>query len=153
MPVTLHLTNAATSKWNLSYDLKIATVLSNDLLTWQKLNVASFLASSVAIRFPETHRRAFVTASGTEYLPFINQPILIYQADSQDELNRALRRATERKLAVGIYTESLFATKNEEDNLREIAKYQDEEQILVGIVIYGENKLVDKAIKGLKFHP
>lgn len=90
---------------------KIATVLRHDLLDWQKLNVASFLARSVAIRFPETHGQAFVTASGPEYLPFINQPILIYQARSQDELNRALRRAAERELAIGIYTKPLFATK------------------------------------------
>lgn len=34
---------------------KIAIVIKNDLLNWQKLNVSSFLASSVAIKFPETH--------------------------------------------------------------------------------------------------
>ena len=132
---------------------KIATVLRPDLLDWQKLNVASFLASSVAIRFPETHGPAFVTASDTKYLPFINQPILIYQARSQDELNRAFRRATERKLAIGIYTEPLFATKNAAENLAEIARLSDEAQSLVGIIVYGERKAVDKAIKDLKFHP
>ena len=38
-----------------TYDHKIAIVLSDDLLVWQKLNVTAFLASSVAIQFPETH--------------------------------------------------------------------------------------------------
>ena len=44
-------------------------------------------------------------------------------------------------------------SKGEEENLAEILKLPDEEQDLVGIVLYGENKQVDKAIDGLKLHP
>jgi len=36
--------------------------------------------------------------------------------------------------------------------LEEISKETDESQDLAGIVIYGLNKKVDKAIDGLKFH-
>src|SRR6185503_2441138 len=50
-------------------------------------------------------------------------------------------------------TRPLFATKGEEENLAEILKLPDEEQDLVGIVLYGENKQVDKAVDGLKLHP
>lgn len=121
--------------------------------TWQKVNVTAFLASSVAIKFPETHGKAFVNASKSEYFPFIKHPILIYQADNSSEIKRALTRAKERQLQVGIYTEGLFATKNEEENHIEIGKYSDEDQVLVGIVIYGEIKKVSKAVDGLKFHP
>ena len=39
----------------MTYANKIAVVIKDDLQTWQKLKVASFLASSVAIQFPETH--------------------------------------------------------------------------------------------------
>jgi hypothetical protein len=69
-----------------------------------------------------------------------------------EELKRALRKAKERELQIGIFIQSLFATKNEEQNLDEIAKVNDEDLDLVGIIIYGPNKTVDKAIKDLKFH-
>ena len=121
---------------------KIAMVIKTDLQDWQKLNVASFLASSVAIKFPDTHGKPFITASGSAYLPFIKQPILIFGADTDQSLKRAFERAKERGLYIGIYTEPLFATKSETENLLEIAKHTDEEQKLVGIVVFGEGKKV-----------
>ncbi len=136
----------------MSYENKIAIVIKNDLQTWQKLNVASFLASSVAIKFPDTHGNAFVNASNSVYLPFIKHPILIFGAENSEQIKRAFNRAKERELHIGIYTEPLFATKNEEENLIEIAKCTDDEQNLVGIVVYGEVKKVNKALDGLKFH-
>lgn len=135
------------------YENKIALVIKNDLQSWQKLNIASFLASSIAIKFNDTHGSEFINASGSNYLPFIKHPITIYKADSEAELKRAFNRAKERELAIGIYTEPLFATKNEAENHIEIAKHTDENQILVGIAIYGESKKVSKALDGLKFHP
>lgn len=134
------------------YDKKIAVVILNSLEDWQKLNVTSFLASSVAIAFPETHGAALVSASGTSYLPFIKHPILVYAAESDEQLIRAFNRASERSLHIGIYPKELFATKNEDGNINEIAKHSDEELNLAGIIIYGENKKVDKAIDKLKFH-
>jgi len=44
------------------YENKIAIVIKSDLKDWQKLNVVSFLAGSVAIQFPETHGKVFVDA-------------------------------------------------------------------------------------------
>jgi len=134
------------------YDHKIAIIIKNDLLDWQKLNAAAFLASSVAIQFPQTHGRAFTNASGSVYLPFIKHPILIYKAETDEQLKRTFKRAKEREINIGIYTKPLFATKNEEENHIEIGKATDEEQDLAGIVLYGENKKVDKAVDGLKFH-
>ncbi len=134
------------------YENKIAIVIRGDLEQWQKMNVAAFLASAVAIKFPDTHGRPFINASGTEYLPFIKHPILVYKADDRNEIHRAFTRAKERQLHIGIYTMPLFATKNEEGNLAEIAKCKEEEQELAGIILYGENKKVDKAVKDLRFH-
>lgn len=134
------------------YENKIAIVILSSLADWQKLNVTAFLASSVAIAFPETHGAALVSASGTRYLPFLKHPIMVYSADSEEKLKRAYSRATERGLYLGIYTRELFATKNEEGNIAEIGKHSDLELNLSGIVIYGENKKVDKAIDKLKFH-
>jgi hypothetical protein len=133
------------------YPNKIALVIREDLLPWQKLNVSAFLASAIAIAIPNTHGRPFVNKSGT-YLPFIKHPMLIYSAPTAERINRAFMRAKERELQIAIYTKPLFATKGEEENLQEIAKYSDEDQDLVGIAIYGENKKVDKALDGLKLH-
>ncbi len=117
-----------------------------------KLNVASFLASAVAIKFPDTHGKSFINASNSEYLPFIKHPILIFKADTDAEIKRAFKRAKERELNIGIYTAPLFATKSEEENLIEIAKCNDDDQNLVGIIIYGDLKKVNKALDGLRFH-
>lgn len=134
------------------YENKIAIVIRKDLKDWQKMNVVAFLSSSIAIAFPETHGNAFVNASGSIYLPFLKIPIMIYAANSTDEINRAFKRAKERELAIGIYTEALFSTKCEEENLIEISKANDNDQVLVGIVVYGKNKKVKKTLNGLKFH-
>lgn len=134
------------------YENKIAIVLSNGLAQWQKLNVTAFLASSISIAFPETHGAPLVSGSGTQYLPFLKHPILIYAAETDEQLMRAFNRATERELHIGVYTKGLFATKNEEGNLLEIGRHTDSELDLVGIIMYGPNKKVDKAIDKLKFH-
>ena len=134
------------------YYHKIAIVLSADLLDWQKLNVTAFLASAVAIQFPDTHGQPFVSASGSRFLPFLKHPILVYRADGPAEVRKAFERGRERGVHLGIYPRGLFATKNEAENLLEIARQTDEELELVGLVLYGENKQVDKALKGLKFH-
>jgi hypothetical protein len=134
------------------YPDKIAVVIKDDLATWQKLNVTAFLASSVAIAFPDTHGKPLINAQGQTYLPFMIHPVLVYKADNDAQLKRAFARAKDRGLHIGIYTSGQFATKNEQENLAEIAKYTDEELTLVGIVVYGENKKVDKALDGLKFH-
>lgn len=134
------------------YDNKIAIVIMDDLLTWQKLNITAFLAGSVAIRLPETHGAELVSASGTAYLPFFKQPILIYKADTGDQLIRAFNRAKDRQLHMGIYTRNHFSTKTEAENIAEIARHTDGNLDLVGIIVYGPNKKVDKALDGLRFH-
>jgi hypothetical protein len=135
------------------YANKIAIVILSHLASWQKLNVTSFLASSIAIAFPETHGSPLVSATGTAYLPFMKHPVLIYSAESEEQIKRAFNRAKDRELNIGIYTKGLFATKDEGGNLVEIAKHADDELDLSGIIIYGENKKVDKALDKLKLHP
>jgi hypothetical protein len=136
----------------MEYENKIAIILKNDLANWQKLNVTAFLASSIAIQFPETHGISFVNASNSQFLPFIKQPILIYKADTDAELRKVFNKAKEKSLHIGIYIEPLFSTKNAEENYIEISKYTDETQVLIGIIIYGETKKVYKALGGLKLH-
>ncbi|QEM14008.1 DUF2000 domain-containing protein [Mucilaginibacter rubeus] len=132
--------------------VKIAIVIKDQLATWQKLNVTAFLASSVAIAHPDTHGAELITASGNNYMPFMKYPVLVYKADTGAQLQRAFNRAKERGLHIGIYTQGLFATKTETDNLSEIASHTDADLDLVGIVVYGESKKVDKALDGLRLH-
>ncbi|MCW1962622.1 DUF2000 domain-containing protein [Chryseobacterium viscerum] len=134
------------------YDKKVAIVIKDDLLPWQKLNVASFLAGSIAIEFPETHGEKFITADQETFLPFIKHPTLVYKAETTEKIQRAFRRSKDRDLAIGIYTRQLFETRSGEENVLEIAKHRADELDLVGIIVYGENKKVDKALDGLKFH-
>ncbi|MGF7037249.1 DUF2000 family protein [Mucilaginibacter lappiensis] len=134
------------------YDNKIAIVIKDDLQSWQKLNVTAFLASSVAIKFPETHGKSLVSASGSTYLPFFKHPILVYKADTDDQIKRAFARAKDRELNIGIYTHAQFGTRNEEQNVTEIGSRTDDELDLVGLIVYGPNKKVDKALDGLRFH-
>ncbi|SHM22443.1 DUF2000 domain-containing protein [Mucilaginibacter sp. OK098] len=134
------------------HDNKIVIIVKDDLKSWQKLNVTAFLASAIAIEFPELHGRHLITASSNKYLPFLKQPVLVYKAEDINQMQRVFKRAKERELHIGIYSSQLFETMTEQDNLDETARYTDDEQDLVGLVIYGENKKVNKAIDGLKFH-
>ncbi len=134
------------------HENKIAVVVLNELATWQKLNVTAFLASSVAIAFPDTHGAPLVNASGSAYLPFMKQPVLVYKADTVEQLKRAFNRAKERELCMGVYIKEYFATKAEQENITEIARFTDEQLNLAGIIIYGDTKKVDKAIDKLKLH-
>ncbi|WP_184547349.1 DUF2000 domain-containing protein [Mucilaginibacter sp. FT3.2] len=134
------------------YDNKIAIVIKDELLTWQKLNVTAFLASAVAIKLPETHGGALISGSGTTYLPFMKQPVLIYKADTTEQIKRAFNRAKDRNLQIGVYTNPHFATKTEDENIAEMARHTDNNLDLVGIIVYGPNKMVDKTLDGLKFH-
>src|SRR5690348_3412959 len=124
------------------YDKKVAIVLEDELLPWQKLNVVSFLAGSIAIKFPETHGGDFVTADHVTFLPFIKHPVLIYKAETKDKLKRAFLRSRERNLSIGIYTRTLFNTRTGEENVSLIASQTVDNLDLVGIIIYGENKKV-----------
>ena len=93
----------------MQFDTKIAVVVRADLEPWQKLNVASFLASGIAAAFPTCIGDSYEDGSGTKYLPLIGQPILIYGADGA-ALSRALERALSRGVTPGLYTEDMFPT-------------------------------------------
>ena len=134
------------------YANKIAVVILTDLADWQKLNVTVLLASSVATYFPETHGAPLVSDTGTAYLPFLKHPILVYAADSGEQIKRAFSRAAERQVHLGIYTRDLFETKNEDGNLAAIAKHTDTDLDLVGLSSTEKIKKVDKAVDKLKFH-
>lgn len=131
---------------------KIAVVVSDELATWQRLNVTAFLVSGVAARFTETVGEDYEDASGQRYLPMFGQPVLVYVAGGES-LKAAHAKAVDRDLAVAVYTEELFATNNDVDNRAAVRAVPTEKLALVGIAVHGTRNAVDKALKGLSLHP
>lgn len=131
---------------------KIAIVVRDDLAAWQRLNVTAFLASGVAGAFPSSVGEPYEDASGTCYLPMFGQPVLVYTADLA-ALTEVRAKAVERGLAVGVYTEELFTTGNDEDNRAAVRAVPAEKLRLVGLSVHGPRNAVDKVLKGLSLHP
>jgi hypothetical protein len=135
----------------MQFDTKIAVVIRTDLEPWQKLNVAAFLAGGIAAAFPECVGEAYEDGSGTQYLPLIGQPILIYGAD-RPALTRALERALARGVKPALYTEEMFKTAHDAANRAAVKAVARGDLKLVGLAMRGERKVIDKIVDGLKFH-
>jgi hypothetical protein len=134
------------------FDTKIAVVLRDDLVTWQKTNVTAFLVSGIAGTVPDVVGEPYRDGSGNEYLPMFVQPVLVYEADAQ-ALRRAFERAVSRGVTPAVYTQELFATNHDEANRAEVANVAAENLDLVGIAFRAERKTVDKIVDRLRFHP
>jgi hypothetical protein len=135
----------------MQFDTKIALVIRADLEAWQKLNVAAFLAGGIAAAFPECVGEPYEDGSGTQYLPLIGQPILIYRAD-RPALTRALERALARGVRPAIYTEEMFKTTHDAANRAAVKAVARADLNLVGLAMRAERKVIDKIVDGLKFH-
>jgi hypothetical protein len=135
----------------MQFDTKIALVIRSDLESWQKLNVAAFLASGITATFPECVGEPYEDGSGTRYLSLAGQPILIYGAD-RPALSRALERALARDVKPAIYTEDMFKTTHDEANRAVVKAVIRADLNLVGMAVRAERKVVDKIVDGLKFH-
>jgi hypothetical protein len=135
----------------MQFDTKIAVVLRNDLLPWQRLNVTAFTVSGIAT-LVGVIGQSYEDASGRMYLPMIRQPIVIFEATGEQ-----LRAAYERALAVGaqmsIYTAELFSTKHDDANRAAVRAVQSGDLNLVGIAVCAARKAVEKLTKGLTLHP
>ncbi|WP_024577706.1 MULTISPECIES: DUF2000 family protein [unclassified Afipia] len=135
----------------MQFDTKVALVIRTDLETWQKLNVAAFLASGIAAAFPECVGAPYEDKSGTNYHALIGQPILIYGAD-RPALSRALERALVRDVKPAVYTEDMFKTTHDAANRAAVQAVIRADLNLVGLAFRAERKVVDKIVDGLKFH-
>ena len=136
----------------MQFDTKIAVVLRDDLVTWQKTNVTALLVSGIAGTVAGVVGQPYRDASGNEYLPMFVQPVLVYEADGA-ALRRAFERAISRGVTPAVYTKELFATNHDEANRAEVAKVTTKDLDLVGIAFRAERKTVDKIVDRLRFHP
>ncbi|MEZ2406085.1 DUF2000 family protein [Bosea sp. RCC_152_1] len=133
------------------YDTKIAIVVRENLATWQKLNVASFLAGGLVGASSELAGEPYQDGSGRFYGPLIRQPVLIFAA-SAEALKQVLQRAQGRGVRAHLYTHELFTTGNDVDNREAVAAVATADLDLVGLALHAERKEIDKIVKGLKLH-
>jgi hypothetical protein len=133
------------------FDTKIALIIRDDLASWQKMNVAAFLASGIAASYPESIGEPYADATGNQYLRLIGQPILIYGAD-RAALARVLERSLARGVQPALYTEEMFSTTHDAANRDAVRAVERENLNLVGLAIRAERKVIDKIVDKLRFH-
>ncbi|SKA34516.1 DUF2000 family protein [Consotaella salsifontis] len=134
------------------FDTKVAILVLDDLATWQKLNVAAFLATGIAAAAPEAMGDPYEDVAGRGFARLLGQPMLIFAA-GESELKRAHRISGEKGLSTAAYVRAMFSTGHDAAN-REVFKAEPADAPdLVGIAIRGPKKDVEKATKGARLHP
>lgn len=128
---------------------RIAITLLKGLEPWQVANVSSFLASAVSqvAGVGEVYR----DGDGTEYLPMLAVPVVVYGAKAS-RVRRTLTRALDSDVAVAIYPRGLFETYNDEDNRAVAAALSRDDLDLVGVAVVGPEEQVRGVVKGLSLH-
>lgn len=134
------------------FETKIVIIVRDELLVWQKLNVASFLSGGIAGLNSEVIGEPYRDANGTTYGSLIRQPILIFEANGEG-LGRTLKRALEHAVSAHIYTREMFATGHDEANRAVVAAIEQQHLDLVGMAFIAPRSTADKVTKGLKLHP
>lgn len=134
------------------FDTKIAVLLRDDLLTWQRLNITAFLVSGIGTLIPEAIGEPYEDAGGVRYLSMFRQPVLVFEG-SGALLRAAHGRALGRRLPVSVFTSDLFATGNDRDNRAAVRAVATERLDLVGMAVHGPRNAVDKVLKGATMHP
>ena len=134
------------------FDTKVALIVRDDLASWQRLNVAAFLATGIAAAAPDALGLPYLDAAGTVYGNMLGQPILIFQADL-DGLQSSHKAAVQGHLTIIPYAFSMFSTGHDEANRQAFLAEDPCNLNLVGLGLRGPKKAVDKAIKGLSLHP
>ena len=134
------------------FDTKIAIVVRDDLLTWQKLNVTAFLMSGVVGADRSLLGENYEDASGVTYSPLVVQPVIVLASDGQG-LTKIHRRGLDRGVQLSIYIEDMFATGHDTANRATVRERPTEALNLVGVGLRDEKKIVDKITRGAKMHP
>ncbi|MFF4019530.1 DUF2000 family protein [Streptomyces sp. NPDC001843] len=149
-------TEPTTTEYNttepIRFDTKIAVLLREDLETWQRLNVTSFLVSGLGTTVPEVVGEPYEDADGVAYLPMFRQPVLVFEA-TKETLTAAHGRALSRALPRALFTSDLFTTGNDRDNRAAVRAVGTGDLDLVGLAVYGPRNAVDKVVKGARLHP
>ena len=139
--------------WNIDmFETKIAIIVREDLLSWQKLNVTAFLSGGLVGQNPDLVGERYQDGSGHSYSSLIIQPIIVLTTDANG-MAKIHNRALGRMVDMGIYVEEMFATGHDAANRATIQDCATEDLKLVGIALRADKKVVDKITKGAKMHP
>jgi hypothetical protein len=133
------------------FDTKVAVILRDDLLMWQRLNVTAFLVSGLGSVVPEVVGRPYVDGGDVEYLPMFRQPVMVFEA-GKELLSAAHGRASGR-VRVAVFTSDLFATGHDAANRAAVRAVATADLDLVGIAVFGPRGVVDRVVKGATMHP
>lgn len=133
------------------FDTKIAVLLRDDLVSWQRLNVTAFLVSGIAGTSAELIGEDYADADDTPYRPMFRQPVLVFAGDAT-VLRVARKRALQRGLVPAIFTADLFATNNDGDNRAAVRAVAGEKLDLVGLAVHGPKNAVAKILEGASLH-
>jgi hypothetical protein len=133
------------------FDTKIAVLLRDDLLTWQRLNVTAFLVSGLGTAVPEVMGQPYFDADGAEYLPMFRQPVMVFQG-GRELLTGAHAKALGRT-RLSVFTSDLFATGHDAANREAVRAVGTADLDLVGIAVHGPRNTIDKIVKGASMHP
>ena len=114
------------------FETKIGVVLREDLKTWPKLNVPSFLSAGVAASAPDSIGEPYEDGSSNTYLSLVAQPVLVFVASAQ-HLQRTRVRARSRGASLAIYTKEMFTTYNDNDNRAVVKAVPAENLDIVGL--------------------
>ena len=135
----------------MEFETKVAIVVAEDLESWQKLNVVSFLTSGIVGQFPKIIGDVYIDKSESEYWPLSIQPTMILKA-SREKLQTILLRTKSRGIGAALYIEDMFATGHDAANRGTVRGYATEDLPVVGIGIRADKKIVDKVLKGARLH-
>lgn len=134
------------------FDTKIAIVVRDDLVTWQRLNVTAFLASGITAAHPQLVGLPYLDADDTAYLPLLGMPVLVFEAD-RETLRAVRERGVRRSLPQAIYTADMFRTGHDEANRSVVRSVAGADLDVVGLAVFGPKNAVDKTVKGAVLHP
>lgn len=137
---------------DIRFDTKIAVLLRDDLLSWQRLNVCAFLVSGIAAADPGVIGEPYADADDTAYLAMFRQPVLVFEG-SKETLTAAHARALGRDIPMSIFTSDLFGTGNDMDNRAAVRAVPRDQLDLVGVAMHGPRNAIDKILKGARMHP
>lgn len=133
------------------FDNKIAVLLRDDLVTWQRLNVTAFLVSGLGSVVPEVVGQPYVDGGDVTYLPMFRQPVMVFEG-GKELLSAAHARGLGR-VRMAVFTSDLFATGHDAANREAVRAVATGDLDLVGIAVYGPRNTVDKIVKGATMHP
>ena len=135
------------------FDTKVAVVVRDDLVTWQRLNVTAFLTSGiVASAGLEAIGDQYQDADGCVYLPLLVQPVLVFEAGA-DKLRTLRERAERRGVTFALYTMDMFATGNDDDNRAAVRAVATADLDLAGLALRAPHRDADAILRGVSRHP